>query len=142
MAMWQYQTESPEETRKVAENLVQFLRDGDTIALYGKLGSGKTTFVQGLARGLGIKLPIVSPTYTLVRQYGRLIHVDLYRLENREQVQELGLVEYFAHNAYIVVVEWAEKIEDLLPKRHIKVKLEFTGEGERKITIEFREEDE
>lgn len=140
MAIQQYQTKSAEETQKVGEKFAHVLSGGERVALYGELGSGKTTFVQGLARGLGIKEQIVSPSYILMRQYGKrpqLIHVDLYRLENLRQVQDLGLDEVFEDENSIVVVEWADKMREKLPQNCKKIKFEFLAGSGRKITIEY-----
>lgn len=102
----------------------------------GDLGAGKTTFVQGLAEGLGIKERILSPTFILMREYGNLYHVDLYRLEEGidEEVRNLGLTDIWGKKDNIVIIEWAEKITDLLPENTIWMNFEILDEG-RRITI-------
>lgn len=147
MAIQQYLTKSAEETQEVGEKFGRTLSRGETIALYGRLGTGKTTFVQGLARGLGIKEQVVSPSYILMRQYGKgpkeaettpkLVHIDLYRLESLRQVQDLGLDEVFEDKNSIVVIEWADKLKGELPEHCIKIIFEFIDNSGRKITIEY-----
>lgn len=140
MAIQQYRTRSAEKTQKVGEKFARKLSGGEVMALYGELGTGKTTFVQGLARGLGIKEQIVSPSYILVRQYGKnpkLIHIDLYRLEKIRQVQDLGLGELFEDSDSIVVVEWADRMQSELPENYIKINFEFNNDSGRKITIGY-----
>ncbi len=118
------------------------LEGGEVIALYGDLGSGKTVFVQGIAKGLGIKRGIVSPTFVFMRTYPirlnrkpmMFYHLDLYRGESNQDFQALGLDEIFAPDS-VVVLEWADKIEKELPKKHIKVFLSTINERTRNITI-------
>lgn len=110
------------------------LRKAVVIGLFGDLGSGKTTFVQGMAKGLGIRSDhyVNSPTFTLVNEYDRLIHVDLYRLEKPEEVQTLGLTDYL-ESPHILVVEWAEKWDTAYDAR---VHFEVISDRERRITID------
>lgn len=136
------------ETQKLGEKLAADLLKGSVknnlIALYGDLGSGKTTFVQGLAKGLGIKKRILSPTFILMREYrvdikdkvDRLYHVDLYRIENEKDVEGLGLVEIWSEPNSFLTIEWPEKIERILPKERINIYFEYLTENERKIKIE------
>src|SRR2546426_8434396 len=105
-------TNSPAETEEAGERLGGQLRSGDVVLLTGELGAGKTTFVRGVARGTGSHAPVASPTFQLVRVYpGRvqLAHVDLYRVENRTELRDLGLEELAGRGA--VVVEWGERLE-------------------------------
>ncbi len=130
-------TKSPEETRKLACQLAQRLSPGTVILLFGDLGAGKTTFVQGLAKGLGVPEDyyVSSPTFALINEYpGRLplYHVDLYRLEP-EDVEELGLPELAERG--IMVVEWAEKLPFSFP-RVIRVEIEVLSPEERVFHIE------
>jgi len=112
------------------------------IALTGDLGSGKTTFVQGLARGLGIKQRILSPTFIIMRQYSikpktDFYHIDLYRLENNveEEMRNLGTGEIFMEKNNIIVIEWAEKGKKAIPKNAVWIKFENLGGDKRKIEL-------
>lgn len=137
------------ETQKLGEKLAADLLKGSVknnlIALYGDLGSGKTTFVQGLAKGLGIKKRILSPTFVLMREYQvqsvkrkahRFCHVDLYRINNEKDVEGLGLAEIWSEPNSLLTIEWPEKIERILPKERINIYFEYLTENERKIKIE------
>lgn len=117
-------TSSDEQTRALAKSLAMRLEAGDIIALIGDLGAGKTTFVQGLAAGLGIAEPVTSPTFALVNQYsGRLplYHFDVYRLDHPSQLEDIGYEEYFYGDG-VSVVEWANLIADYLPEDVITVR--------------------
>ncbi len=137
--MKEYTTHSEKETRDLARKLAKDFRG--IIALSGELGSGKTTFVQGLAKGLGIKEKIISPTFVLIRQHKIpktkkiLYHIDLYRLDNPNQFESLGLEELLQNPNAIVLIEWAEKIKEILPKNTLRIKLEITNNTERKLTF-------
>ncbi|MFC0234066.1 tRNA (adenosine(37)-N6)-threonylcarbamoyltransferase complex ATPase subunit type 1 TsaE [Vagococcus entomophilus] len=115
-----------------------FLQAGDVLVLAGDLGAGKTTFTKGLAKGLGIKEMIKSPTYTIIREYetGRLplYHMDVYRVA--EGAEELGLDEYFS-GAGVCVVEWGELIPEELPENYIKIEIE-AKENQRMLKIEHQ----
>jgi len=118
-------TASPEETRALGESLAGTLRPGDVVSLTGDLGAGKTTFVQGVATGLAVSEPVLSPTFTLVRQYaGRLPihHVDVYRLDRIQDVLDLGFDELLDWES-VVFIEWGDAIEALLPQSHLQVEL-------------------
>lgn len=132
-------TDDYTETQKVAADFAKELKGGETLALYGELGSGKTTFVQGLAKGLGIKRRIISPTFIIVRTYKISIkyfyHIDLYRIENVREVRSLGLEEIMNDQNSIVAIEWAEKMGDLLPKERIDIHFKYVDESKRKIAI-------
>ena len=133
-------TRSPEETRNLAAGLVRELGPGSVLALRGPLGSGKTCFAQGCARGLGVEERYVtSPTFVLVREYsGRLpfYHIDLYRLAPGPEIEGLGLDEYLEGNG-VTAIEWAEKLAGRLPGRTIEISLACAGETEREISIDF-----
>jgi tRNA threonylcarbamoyladenosine biosynthesis protein TsaE len=114
-----------EDTREVGEAIAPLLRPKDAVLLTGELGAGKTTFVQGVARGLGVEEPVVSPTFTLVREYeGRLgvAHVDVYRLDRMQDVVDLGLDE-LGDGEDVLLVEWGDVVEELLPPEHLLVEL-------------------
>lgn len=135
--MKKYITNSEIETKTLAGKLAQKFTTG-VIALTGELGAGKTTFVQGFAKGLGIKDSIISPTFVLIRQHEipdskkMLYHIDLYRLEN---FSNLGLPEILSNLENIVLIEWAEKIKTLLPTKTIYISFESLADNKRKITI-------
>lgn len=133
------ETRSPEETRRLAAALSPVLLPGDVLSLAGDLGAGKTTFVQGLAAGLGVTEHITSPTFILMRDYfgGRypLLHMDVYRLSRAQELIDLGY-EDFLDPSYIVVVEWGDMVEPLLPPDHLLVTLKHTADSStRTITI-------
>lgn len=130
---------SPNETRRAGADFSRKLVSG-VVGLVGDLGAGKTTFVQGMAEGLGIdpRHYVNSPTFTLVNEYPPLIHVDLYRLEREEELETLALQEYFQGN--LVVIEWAEKFPSLKSQLDFLVRFEIISDKERKIRIERTEE--
>ena len=120
-----FTTESPRETQALGEKLGQTLKQGDVIALIGDLGTGKTCLTQGIARGVGIAPNeiVSSPSYILINEYNGAIpiyHIDLYRLENSEEIAELGLSEYVEGDG-ICIIEWAERMADALPDTCIKI---------------------
>lgn len=135
-----YQSSSAEETKKIAFNLAKEIKSG-IIALTGDLGAGKTTFTQGFTQGLGIKDRIISPTFVLIRQHKipktrrMLFHIDLYRLDNPDHVRNLGIEELLQTKDDIVLIEWAEKIESLLPKNTTKISIKIKGENSREIFL-------
>ena len=143
MAM--YISHSPAETEALGEKFGREAKTGQVIALSGDLGAGKTQFVKGLARGLGFSGRVHSPTFTLVNEYGggrlKLFHLDLYRLETREQILSAGIEEFLRPDG-VSVIEWAEKIYDLRPNTGFasaicdlkKVQIDIINETERKIT--------
>lgn len=133
-------THSREETIEVAEQLARGLQKGDVLALYGDLGSGKTTFTKGIGKGLGVKdaRHINSPTFVLIKEYEARIpmyHLDLYRLDNIEAIEDICVEEYIYGDG-VAIVEWAEKMKDILPEKHIAVKFTIKGDEEREIEIE------
>jgi tRNA threonylcarbamoyladenosine biosynthesis protein TsaE len=138
---------SAQETKSLARKLLSKLAGRNVIALYGELGSGKTTFVQGLAKNLGIEKRIISPTFIVVRSYrlekfffdnfNYLYHIDLYRITTKKEIDELGLLEVVKNPENLVVIEWAEKMKDLLPKKRIDVEFEYINEDKRKIVIVY-----
>lgn len=127
-----------DDTRGVGEAIAGLLRQRDAVILTGELGAGKTTLVQGIARGLGVTDQVVSPTFTLVREYhGRLevAHVDVYRLERIQDVMDLGLEE-IADGEAVLLVEWGDAVQEVLPADHLTIELIGDGDGEeRRLTF-------
>lgn len=125
-------------TLNAAEKLGTLLQPYDVILLNGDLGAGKTTFTQGLARGLAIKRPIKSPTFTLIREYqtGRLplYHMDMYRLENAA-ANDLDLSDYFAQPA-VIVIEWSQFISEQLPTQYLQIELQYLGLTQRQLAAQ------
>ena len=134
------QTNNFEETQKAGERFTQELKAGDIILLFGNLGSGKTTFVQGMAKGLGIKKRIISPTFIIVRRYelsrNAFYHIDLYRVESEDDIKGLGLPEILQEKNAIVAIEWPEKLGKFMPKNYWSLHFDNLGEDKRSITIE------
>ena len=128
---------SREATEAAGERLGARLGPGDVVALVGELGAGKTCFIQGLVRGLGVTTHATSPTFVLINQYrGRVpvYHVDAYRTESLAELLDIGLPELFA-GAGVTVVEWADKLLPLLPPGTIEVTIAGVGDEPRQITI-------
>jgi tRNA threonylcarbamoyladenosine biosynthesis protein TsaE len=132
-------TYSVDETRELGETIGASVAAGTILALYGDLGSGKTSFVQGLARGLGVPddYYITSPSYTLINEYpGRfhLFHVDLYRIKNSVDIEDIGLYEILDDDG-VVAIEWADRMGKDLPPNHVRVQFEIIDDKARKISI-------
>ena len=124
-------------TRKIGEAIGKGLQPGDTILLAGPLGAGKTTLVQGMAKGLGVTGSVMSPTFVLARELeGRLkmYHVDLYRLEKMPEITDLGLDDYLYGDG-VTVIEWADRAEALWPDEHLRIDLEYNGDKARKLSV-------
>lgn len=130
-------TRSAAETVELGCMIGKALKPNDVIALIGPLGAGKTTFVQGVALGLGIKDYITSPTFIIINEHlGRipLYHIDLYRLEDQASIEDLGIEEYFTKGG-VCVIEWAERLGELLPEEAKKIELQVISEDERQINL-------
>ena len=130
---------SIEETIGIGSKLAGKLKPGDVVALIGDLGAGKTVLTKGIAKGLGVKDTryVNSPTFVIIKEYkGKipLYHFDLYRLDKPGMYDEENFEEYFYGDG-VTVIEWADKIVKLLPKKHIEVKLSVAGESKRKIEV-------
>lgn len=138
-------THAPQETAALAERLGAAAETGTVLCLVGDLGAGKTLFTQGFARGLGVTEEVTSPTFALMNQYcGRLpvTHFDLYRLEREEELDEIGFYEFAEPSGGVVLIEWADKFPDALPKPHIRLEIERgEKENERRLMFFTTEED-
>jgi tRNA threonylcarbamoyladenosine biosynthesis protein TsaE len=131
---------SPEETQDFGACLGELARPGDVLLLVGELGAGKTCLTQGIARGLGIKEYAASPSFVVVRElYGRLplYHMDFYRLDNLEEIADLGLDDYF-YGQGVSVVEWADKGLSLLPAEHLLVEMSYLSDTGRRLKLKAR----
>ncbi len=158
-------TRSSGQTQKLGENLAkELLKSGDAglrrgtgavvLALQGNLGGGKTTFLQGFAKGLGIKEKILSPTFVIQKRFkippvvknvrshifhdGHFYHIDCYRINKPAEILELGFAEIISNPKNIVAVEWPEKIEKVLPKNIMKIDFKFIGKDKREINFSNR----
>jgi tRNA threonylcarbamoyladenosine biosynthesis protein TsaE len=128
-------TKSDQETIALGSKIGATLRGGEFFALTGDLGGGKTQFTKGIAQGLGITETVVSPTFTIERIYGRLHHFDLYRTMNDQEIAE-GIRDLTADPEALVVVEWPENIEGILPVKYTAIDFKYIDEDTRELTIE------
>ncbi len=143
-------TNNPSQTKKLGEILAREIlktsfKKAAVVGLRGQLGSGKTTFLQGFAMGLGIKKKILSPTFILMRRftiyrsrYANFYHIDCYRIENTKEILNLGLKEIISAPQNIVAIEWAEKIKKFLPRDTFWINLEFVDKNIRKFIIKAK----
>ena len=137
-----YISKNERETEAVGERLAASISGGAVIAMYGDLGAGKTAFVRGMARGMGLECRVSSPTFTIVNEYlgeRELIHFDMYRLSSADELFDIGWEDYISRGA-VCAVEWSENVEDAFFGDEIVVTIEKLGDSERKITIEGVEE--
>ncbi|KUO74821.1 MAG: tRNA threonylcarbamoyladenosine biosynthesis protein TsaE [Clostridia bacterium BRH_c25] len=137
--MLKLNTECAEETLLLGEQLGRLLNTGSIVCLSGDLGAGKTAFTQGIAKGLGVEDYVTSPTYTIINEYeGRLplYHFDVYRLNDVEEMHELGYEEYFFGDG-VVVLEWADIVKDIIPRERLWITILNTkGDNSREIIME------
>lgn len=132
-----YITHGEAETEALAQSLADNIPDGTVIAMYGDLGAGKTAFVRGLARGMGLSCRVSSPTFTIVNEYDgerTLIHFDMYRLESSDELFDIGWEDYLARGA-VCAVEWSENVDDAFFGDELIVHIEKLSDNDRKITI-------
>ena len=132
-------TRSAEETIKLGEKIAARLKPGDIVALSGELGSGKTTLVKGIAKGLGVAnyRYVNSPSFVLVKEYkGKipLFHFDIYRLDSLKDIEDIGYEDYLARRG-VVVIEWSSKMTRILPKKHLEVSIKIKNPNERTVHI-------
>ena len=139
-----FESHSREETIKFAADMAAKAEPGEVFTLTGDLGVGKTVFAKGFAKGLGVTEPVTSPTFTIVQEYlsGRLpfYHFDVYRIGDPDEMEETGFYHYLDRGG-VVLIEWAELIEDILPSPRTAIKLEKDLDGDddyRLITVENR----
>lgn len=133
----------PEETKDVGKRLARKLKPGDCISLIGELGAGKTTLIKGIAKGLGIKEEVVSPTFILIREYKGglpLYHVDAYRISKEEELREVGIEEYLLSDDGVTVVEWGDRVKKIFPpggstSRCTEIRIEILSESKRRIIV-------
>ena len=133
-----FHTKTPEETQEIGKKIGEKLLGGEILALQGSLAAGKTVFTKGIAFALGIDENVTSPTFCLISEYqGRLklFHLDVYRLSGTEEFEDLGTDDFMYGNA-VTVIEWSEKIMEILPKSTIVIKIEAKENGERVISID------
>lgn len=133
-----YITNSPEETEELGFKLAKSLKGGEVVAFRGGLGMGKTCFTRGLARGLGFKGDVTSPTFALINEYigGRLplYHFDMYRISGWEDLYSTGFFDYIEQNG-VIAAEWSENIENALPESTVTVTFVRLGDNKREITV-------
>lgn len=133
-------TKNSDETKKLGSDFAKQVKPGSTLLLYGDLGAGKTTFVQGFASGLGITDRILSPTFVIQRIHDvkngkikTLNHLDLYRIENPTEIQNLGIQELFNDGKSVTLIEWADRLLNFNPKKGYKIYFKNLNESEREI---------
>ena len=129
------------ETWKLGRELGKTLKKGDIVALFGELGAGKTVLTKGICEGIGVTERVKSPSFTIMREYdshpkvSKVYHIDLYRLTAPFSIHLQEIYEHLNKKEGISIIEWADRIEDFLPKDTIKIKIRITGETERQIII-------
>ena len=139
--MSEYITHNERETEELGARLSAGLPGGAVIAMYGDLGAGKTAFVRGMARGMGLDCRVSSPTFTIVNEYlgpRELIHFDMYRLSGADELFDIGWEDYLNRGA-VCAVEWSENVEDAFFGDEIRVTIEKLSDTDRKLTIEGAE---
>ena len=139
--MSEFISHSEQETEELGARLAASLPGGTVVAMYGDLGAGKTAFVRGMARGMGLLCRVSSPTFTIVNEYlgeRDLIHFDMYRLSGADELFDIGWEDYLSRGA-VCAVEWSENVQDAFFGDEVRVWIEKLSDRERKITIEGAE---
>lgn len=137
--MQKFSSSSPQETRDVGVKLIQLFGEKQIYCLYGPLAAGKTTLVKGMAEALNVNRTVVSPSYILLREYSGdypLFHLDLFRLTDSSEIIEAGLDEYFVDPQGVVAVEWADRAEEILPRKRIDVQIKIGKKNQREFQVE------
>lgn len=138
MSEYQFTASSEADTFRLGAALAEHVPDGSVVALLGTLGAGKTRLVQAIAEGCGIeRRDVVSPTFVLIHEYpgDRMIyHIDAYRLKDEDEFLELGPEEYFESDG-ITLIEWADRVEDCLPRERLEIRIEVTGAEMREFEL-------
>ena len=133
-----YITNSEKETEELGARIARELPDGSVVAFYGELGSGKTAFVRGMARGMGIDTLVNSPTFTIVNEYigpRSLFHFDMYRLGSADELYDIGWEDYLARGG-VCAVEWSENVEDAFEGDEVVITFRKLDDTTREITVE------
>jgi len=138
---FEFFTSTPSQTKKTGKFLAEEIlkskpgKKAFVVGLVGDLGGGKTTFLQGFSRGLGIKERVLSPTFIIMRRFNNLYHIDCYRIKKSQELIDLGLKKIMANPKNIVAIEWADRVRQIMPSSAIWVNFEFINEKKRKIVI-------
>ena len=130
-------TQDPQETIQLGEHFATFVEKGDVFSFVGDLGSGKTTFIKGILKGLNFDKPVTSPTFTLVNEYDAkfpVIHIDCYREDEQERWIKLGMNDYMDEEN-VVIIEWADKMKSLLPVNTIQIQFSHKSINSREIFL-------
>lgn len=136
--MMTYKSKNSEETVLIAQEFAKKLKAGDVLCLRGEMGAGKTVFTNGLCRALGVTDYVTSPTFTIVNEYDgenfRVYHFDMYRIEDEDELLEIGFDEYLSSGG-VCVIEWPQNVEKSLPKKRFEIEISKVSENERIITF-------
>ena len=136
-------SKTTQDTKNLAGSVAKRIKPGDVIALYGDLGTGKTTFTRHLVEQLGFGSRVQSPTFVIARKYSTenqpihtIHHIDLYRTQSEEEINDLGLEEMLGEPGSVTVIEWPEMVEKLLPEKTVKILFEHQEDDTRKIYVQ------
>lgn len=138
--MWEIVSSGPQVTQLLGEELGKLLAPGDVVSLVGELGAGKTVFVHGIARGLGVSSPVSSPSFILIQEYeGKypVFHCDFFRLQSYQELEEIGWDEYRKRGG-VILIEWGNRIPEALPEEYLEVVIAYCDSSESTRRIQFR----